>query len=336
MSLDLNGREREVIESLGRPGGVVEKSLRFLAKADDRKMWWPDQFFSFMRREDYGGELRELRDRARDLSDELLVVLVGNMVTEEALPNYSARLANLFPDETGVSTNPWNLWERGWNAEEDRHRRVLNQYLLLSGRVNMESVEKSIFSLIDNGFKQDPSLYKGVLYPAFQEPATRISHTNTRTRAEEQGDSKLSEMCRRIAGDEHRHYQFYLNVSKGIFNMDAEGAMISFYELMKEGIVMPACLMTDEVYTKPPTLFDHYADVAQSIEVYTAFDYEETLEELNEAFGISDRSVSGKAAKAQEGLMKLPSIIHRVGEIKNKGLENREKVPFSWIGGRRV
>jgi len=201
---DRDGREREVIEFLGRPGGIVEENLSFLKTAEQRK-WWSNDYSSFMEREDYNdglkneNSLQKLRDRAKGLSDELLVTLVGNMVTEEALPNYTSRLANLFPDMTGISTNPWNLWLRGWSAEEDQHGRVLNHHLLLSGRVNMGAVDVSIFNLIKNGFKQNPSLYQAVFYPTFQEPETRITYRETARLAQEQGDLNLAERCLKIS-----------------------------------------------------------------------------------------------------------------------------------------
>jgi len=88
------------------------------------------------------------------LSDEILVVLVGDTVTEEALPSYQTminRHAGLM-DETGASNDPWARWTRGWTAEENRHGELLNRYLYLSGRVNMRAVEITTQHLIRNGF----------------------------------------------------------------------------------------------------------------------------------------------------------------------------------------
>ena len=60
------------------------------------------------------------------MSDELLVVLVGNMVTEEALPNYAIALEDIAHDRSGVTDTPWAHWLRGWTAEENRHGDLLN------------------------------------------------------------------------------------------------------------------------------------------------------------------------------------------------------------------
>lgn len=51
----------------------------------------------------------ELRKRTYNLPDDYLVVLVGDMITEEALPTYMAMLNRLdgVRDETGVDPTPW-------------------------------------------------------------------------------------------------------------------------------------------------------------------------------------------------------------------------------------
>jgi acyl-[acyl-carrier-protein] desaturase len=88
----------------------------------------------------------ELRARAAGIPDAHLVCLVGNMVTEEALPTYQS-IPNRFEgvrDLTGDSATAWARWIRGWSAEENRHGDVLNRYLFLSGRVDMRRVEGTV------------------------------------------------------------------------------------------------------------------------------------------------------------------------------------------------
>ena len=64
----------------------------------------------------------------------MLVVLVGDMVTEEALPNYAISLNLIARDENGTNDDPWAKWMRGWTSEENRHGDLLNAYLRLTGR----------------------------------------------------------------------------------------------------------------------------------------------------------------------------------------------------------
>ena len=54
-------------------------------------------------------QARELRKRTDSLPDDYFVVLVGDMITEEALPTYMAMLNTLdgARDETGASPTPW-------------------------------------------------------------------------------------------------------------------------------------------------------------------------------------------------------------------------------------
>ena len=73
--------------------------------------------------------MRELQKRSSDLPDDHLLVLVGDMITEEALPTYMSMLNTLdgTRDETGASDTPWAVWTRKWTAEENRHGDAMNK-----------------------------------------------------------------------------------------------------------------------------------------------------------------------------------------------------------------
>jgi acyl-[acyl-carrier-protein] desaturase len=66
------------------------------------------------------------------------VTLVGDTITEEALPTYESWL---MVRKDNVERNGWSKWIRQWTSEENRHGDLLNKYLYLSGRVNMREVE---------------------------------------------------------------------------------------------------------------------------------------------------------------------------------------------------
>uniref|UniRef100_M8CK18 Acyl-(Acyl-carrier-protein) desaturase, chloroplastic n=1 Tax=Aegilops tauschii TaxID=37682 RepID=M8CK18_AEGTA len=137
-------------------------------------------------------EVRELAARAAALPDEYFVVLVGDMVTEEALPTYQTMINTLdgVRDETGASACPWAVWTRAWTAEENRHGDVLNKYMYLSGRVDMRMVEKTVQYLIGSGMdpRTENNPYLGFVYTSFQERATAVSHGNTARLAKAHGD----------------------------------------------------------------------------------------------------------------------------------------------------
>lgn len=113
-----------------------------------------------------------------------LVVLVGDTITEEALPTYMAMLNTLdgVRDETGAQQTAWGRWTRAWTAEENRHGDALNKYLYLTGRVNMKAMEVTVQKLIGTGMdpKTENNPYLGFIYTSFQERATWVSHKQSK------------------------------------------------------------------------------------------------------------------------------------------------------------
>jgi hypothetical protein len=78
------------------------------------------------------------------------VTLVGDTITEEALPTYESWLMDVEGIDN-VERNGWSKWIRQWTSEENRHGDLLNKYLYLSGRVNMREVEMTTQHLISDG-----------------------------------------------------------------------------------------------------------------------------------------------------------------------------------------
>ena len=310
----------------------VGGNLELLSPVD--KAWQPTDFLPDLSREDWAAQIQALRGPASGLTDEMLVVLVGDMVTEEALPSYAVALNLLARDYGGDSDRPWAKWLRGWTAEENRHGDLLNAYLRLTGRVDMRSVELTIHYLIKEGFNPNahPDLYGGLVYTSFQERATRISHNNAARLAAGQGDESLAKMCRRIAGDESRHERFYTLVMGEVFALDPEGAMLTFQRMMRTLIAMPGRLMFDG---KDPDLFDHFAVVAQRSGIYTAADYAGIIRHLVAEWGVATRSVSGKAAKAQEYLCRQGERYDRLAEVVGERIAAQPLHQFSWIHNRK-
>nr|GMD32906.1 Stearoyl-[acyl-carrier-protein] 9-desaturase, chloroplastic [Ipomoea batatas] len=117
------------------------------------KCWQPSDFLPDPSSEGFDEQVKDLRERCKELPDDYFVVLVGDMITEEALPTYQTMLNTLdgVRDETGASLTPWAIWTRAWTAEENRHGDLLNKYLYLSGRVDMKQIEKTIQYLIGSG-----------------------------------------------------------------------------------------------------------------------------------------------------------------------------------------
>lgn len=280
---------------------------------------------------------------AKDIPDELLVVLIGDMVTEEALPTYQT-LLNTFEgcdDPTGNTDSPWARWSRGWTSEENRHGDLLNKYLYLGGRCDMRSIEVTIQHLITDGFnpnaQKDP--YRGFVYTSFQERATKISHGNVGKLARKYGETNLSRICGKIAGDEGRHERAYQLFCEEIIKRDPDGIINVFAEMMKAQIVMPAVQMTDGTN---PDLYSDFSVVAQRTGVYTALDYSDILEHLIKRWDLETMEGLGSAAeKDREYLCRLPDRYRKLAErsMNKKKKVTEDDVPlkaFDWISGRKV
>lgn len=76
--------------------------------------WQPCDMLPNTKSEDFFDQLTALRARTANLPDDHLVVLIGDMITEEALPTYmhSIQLFAGARDETGADATPWATWSR--------------------------------------------------------------------------------------------------------------------------------------------------------------------------------------------------------------------------------
>jgi len=297
---------------------TLEKNIdtfvdKFLIPAE--KIWQPTDFLPNSQKDTFISEVEEIRELSKELDDDFWVVLVGDTITEEALPTYESWLLDL----DGIHQDPdngWAKWIRAWTSEENRHGDTLNKYLYLSGRVNMREVEITTQHLIADGFdigtSTDP--YKNFVYTSFQELATYISHNNVAKIARKKGHKALAKMSKIIAGDEMRHHIAYTDFVKQIFTIDPSEMMLAFRDMMKYKIVMPALHLRHSHEAKG-TLFDDFSSVAQRVGVYTGFDYVDIIRKLNTAWEIDKiMNLTPEAEKARDWLMKLPDRMYRITE----------------------
>lgn len=309
--------------------GFIEK---FLIPIE--KIWQPTDFLPNSQDEGFFDEVKVIREEAKELGYDFWIVLIGDMVTEEALPTYESWLM----DVEGVdqqSNSGWSKWVRQWTAEENRHGDVLNKYLYLSGRVNMREIEKTVQYLISDGFDigTDRDPYRNFVYTSFQELATNISHKRVSQIAFQKGNQLLGKMCRIVAGDEMRHYLAYREFVKTIFQHDPSEMMLAFADMMKRKITMPAHFLRESENLKA-SAFEQFSNAAQRIGVYTSHDYIDILRKLNKYWDIDHISgLTGEAERARDYLMKLPDRMNRVVE--------RIKVPkevthFKWVEANGV
>jgi len=297
-------------------------------------IWQPQDFLPDAREANFTDKILEIQELAKEMPYDFWVVLVGDMITEEALPTYESWLMDVDGMDQ-VEGNGWATWIQQWTAEENRHGDLLNKYLYLSGKVNMKEVEITTQYLIADGFDirtgRDP--YKNFIYTSFQELATYISHNRVSEIAKKHGNKQLAKMCKMVAGDEMRHHNAYSEFVDRIFKVDPSQMMLAFTDMMKKKITMPAIFLR-ESGGKIGTAFEEFSNTAQKIGVYTASDYVDILNKLINKWEIDKiTNLTDEAEKARDYLMKLPSRMIRVAE-RMVVPDNNYK--FKWVEESRV
>ncbi len=305
-------------------GGILTKYLKPIDKN-----WQPQDILPDSKDPSFFEEIRELQGQAKEMDHDLLTVLIGDTITEEALPTYESWLMNV----EGVDSegrNGWSQWVRSWTAEENRHGDALNKYLYLCGRVNMQEMETSTQHLISDGFDiqtgRDP--YRNFVYTSFQELATNISHRRVASLVKKSGNHQLAKMCGLIASDEARHAKAYIHFVKLIMELDPSEMMLAFKDMMQKKIVMPAHFMR-ESGQQIGDLYAQFSDAAQRIKVYTTDDYIDILKSLLTEWNIdSVTGLSDAAEKARDFVMRLPQRLERISE---RIVVPETQQPFKWV-----
>ena len=315
---------------------TIEKSMdelldKYLKPIE--KNWQPADLLPDSRDPEFINEVKEIQELSKEMDYDLLTVLIGDTITEEALPTYESWLMDVegIHQNGEEGPNGWSKWVRAWTAEENRHGDLLNKYLYLCGRVDMREMEISTQHLINDGFDigTDRDPYKNFVYTSFQELATNISHRRVATLVKKTGNSLLAKINGIIAADEARHATAYSAFVQKIFELDPSQMMTAFEDMMRKKIVMPAHFMR-QTGDKAGELWAHFSDAAQRTEVYTAQDYIDILSSLIKEWKIeymTDLNESGE--KARDYLMALPSRLQRVTD-RMKAPE--KEYEFKWIG----
>ena len=266
-----------------------------------RDLWWPSEILPADQGEDYDKFYRELRDRARGVSDSARVAIALNILTEEGLPHFHRLIA-----EHLGSTTFWNLWNGLWTAEEDRHGNVLRDYVRDSRLLDFKVLERLQFDYIRAGFHpqwhRDP--YRIFVYTSCQEKATQISHFNTGKLALQE-EPLLNFITQKISQDEARHYAFYMNVFREIVQRDPNEALLSASQIMPS-IDMPGISIAN---------FNDYADVVRRSGIYGPRDYMKIIDQLISSWNIGVLTqLNELGRKAQEKIMSIPSRLEKVAE----------------------
>jgi len=119
-----------------------------------------------------------------------------------------------------------------------------------------------------------------------------------------------------------------------VLELDPNGAMISYADMMKKQIVMPAERMTE---SSNPNLYEDFSRVATDLKIYTGVDYASIIGHLNEFWKIEEvTGLCPEAQEAQEYLAKLPRRFTKLAERQEKTLAKTPREPreWAWLNGR--
>jgi acyl-[acyl-carrier-protein] desaturase len=300
---------------------------QYLAKPED--LWQPADYLPDSQSDNFQSQVEEIQELSQALEYDLFSVLVGDTVTEEALPTYQTWLMQTegFDQQ---NSNSWARWLRGWTAEENRHGDLLNTYLYLSGRVDMKEFQITTQYLLQDGFfvGMEHSPYKSFIYTSFQELATNITHRRVAAACKKQGNAHLAKMCGAIAADEMRHANAYMDFISLLFEYNPSDVMCAFAAMMKHGILMPGHMMR-ESNSPQGELFNHFSNSAARLEIYTRQDYIYLLNKLIDRWDIENRrGLNDDAERTREYLLKLPK---RLDDVIRRSRIPQERHQFKWL-----
>jgi acyl-[acyl-carrier-protein] desaturase len=122
----------------------------------------------------------------------------------------------------------------------------------------------------------------------------------------------LLAITQKIAGDESRHYAFYMNVFREILARDPNQALAAASSIMP-AIDMPGISIQN---------FNDYADVIRRSGIYGPRDYKQIIEDLIRNWEIDVLGYLNEIGrKAQEKIMSIPARLEKVAEY----VETRSK-----------
>ena len=138
----------------------------------------------------------------------------------------------------------------------------------------------------------------------------------------------------------------YQRIVEELAARDPAGVVLALAQMMKRTIVMPAHAMDDGEHAARSgrSLFTSYAAVADTLGVYTPFDYADILDHVLARWRVGSLRVgeTGSAAEAQQFLMAQPERVRRMADV---AAERRKRAgkrgppateQFSWIFNRPV
>jgi len=245
------------------------------------------------------------------LSPEVRTALQLNLLTEDNLPYYHAKIAGSFPEDS-----PMAEWSRLWTAEEGQHSIAIRNYLLTSRNCDPARLEDERLATVTKGWSYEaPCPIEMFAYTSAQELATRISHRNAGVKA----DCPVAhEVMTRVAVDENHHFMFYRGVTAAMLR-EAPGLVLEAIHGALADFRMPG--------TGIPN-FNRRAVVIARAGIYSLrIHAEQVLQPLLRHWRIESLDgLDAWASELQEKIMAIPVALIAQAEAFESRLSRRSKV----------
>tara|TARA_B100000686_G_scaffold272236_1_gene289281 strand:+ start:2259 stop:3179 length:921 start_codon:yes stop_codon:yes gene_type:complete len=242
---------------------------------------------------------RSFRDEPWDesqatLSPEVRTALQLNLLTEDNLPYYHAKISGAFSTDS-----PMIEWSRLWTAEEGQHSIAIRDYLLASRNCDPALLEDERLETVTKGWWYDsPCPVEVFVYTSVQELATRISHRNAGVKA----DCPIAhEVMSRVAADENHHFLFYRGVTTAMLS-EAPGLVLDAIHRVLADFRMPG--------TGIPNFNRRAVAVARAGIYNLRIHAEQVVRPILRHWGIGIlQGLDAKASEIQEKIMAIPDAL---------------------------
>jgi acyl-[acyl-carrier-protein] desaturase len=175
----------------------------------------------------------EVKRRAVD--DELVDILEAFYCTEMYLPDYTAQQLLLNRKNQGIA---WFI--ANWGYEESKHSRVIEEWLVRSGRRTPQQMERLNEDLLANAWQLPFETSRQMLvYTLLQELATQLSYINLSKLTAPAADVALQRLLLLIAGDEGSHHRMFASCVKVHLESDRAGTLRDIAHVV-QNFEMPA------------------------------------------------------------------------------------------------
>ena len=258
---------------------------------------------------------RNYRDEPWDesqatISRPVRTALVLNLLTEDNLPYYHARISGTFPDDSAMAD-----WSKLWTAEEGQHSIAIRDYLLTSRNCDPRSLEDDRLATVTRGWSigfTDPvDIFN---YTSAQELATRVSHRNAGVHAD---DPIAYEVMNRVAIDENHLFMFYRGVTTAMLR-EAPSLVLKSLRRVLGNFSMPG--------TEIPNFQRRAVEIARTGIYNLRVHAEQVVQPLLRYWKIGDiGGLDAEASEAQDELMGITGTLIEQAERFEARLERRKR-----------